>query len=340
MKPLVKPLMKHRMRATRLAVAALVTALAATACGGGKQTGNTAASGGKGGRLTIATGPTTGVYYQIGGGLAELISDNLDGYRATATTTGASVQNIQGLGAGTYDIAFSLMDTAGDAVEGTEAFDAPQQVEALTRLYPNHTQVLVRADSGINSLQDMKGRRVSTGAPGSGTEVIANRLLRAAGLDPAKDVTAERLGLAESVDAMKDSTIDALFWSGGLPSGGITDLTTSLKKDVQLLDVTPQLPALNKEYGDVYQRGSIPASVYNQPRDVPTIVVPNVLLVKKGFDPDLAADIVNLIYAKKSDLVKVNAAATDIEIDQAQAVSPVPLNSGAERALKELARKS
>lgn len=332
--------MKHRMRATRLVVAALVTALAATACGGGKQTENTAASGGKGGRLTIATGATTGVYYQIGGGLAELISDNLDGYRATATSTGASVQNIQGLAAGTYDIAFSLMDTADDAVEGTESFDAPQEIEALTRLYPNYTQVLVRADSGIKSLEDMKGKRVSTGAPNSGTEVIANRLLKAAGLDPAKDVTAERLALPESVDAMKDSTIDALFWSGGLPSGGITDLTTSLKKDVRLLDVTPHLPALNQEYGDVYQKGSIPASVYNQSEDVPTIVVANVLLVKKGFDPELAADIVNLIYEKKSELEKVNAAATEIELAKAQAVSPVPLNAGAENALKALAQKS
>ncbi|MFJ6784739.1 TAXI family TRAP transporter solute-binding subunit [Streptomyces yangpuensis] len=331
--------MKYRMRATRLAVAALVAAVAATACGGGKQTENTAEPGKKGGRLTIATGATTGVYYQIGGGLAELISENLNGYRATATSTGASVQNIQGLGAGTYDIAFSLMDTAGDAVEGKGAFSAPQQVEALTRLYPNYTQVLVRADSGIKSLEDMKGKRVSTGAPASGTEEIANRLLKAAGLDPAKDVTAVRLALPETVDAMKDSTIDAMFWSGGLPTGGITDLTTTLKNDVRFLDVTPQLPALSEQYGDVYQADSIRASVYDQSADVPTIVVPNVLLVKKGFDPDLAADIVNLIYNKKSDLEKVNAAAAGIEAGKANMVAPVPLNPGAANALKELAAK-
>ncbi|MFI2433025.1 TAXI family TRAP transporter solute-binding subunit [Streptomyces sp. NPDC018693] len=333
--------MKHRMRTLRLAAAAVAAALLATACGGGKQTVDTSAgSGGKGGRLTIATGPTTGVYYQIGGGLAKLISDNLDGYRATATTTGASVQNIQGLGAGTYDLAFSLLDTAGDAVKGQESFSSPQDIEALTRLYPNYTQVLVRSDSGIKSMEDMKGKRVSTGAPGSGTEVIANRLLKAAGLDPAKDVSADRLGLAETVDAMKDGTIDALFWSGGLPSGGITDLTTSLKKEVRFLDVTPQLAALNKEYGAVYQAGSIPKSVYNQPQDVPTIVVPNVLLVKKGFDPELAAAIVNLVYEKKSDLEKVNAAAAEIDLGLAEGVTPVPLNPGATQALTALVQKS
>ncbi|MFD6230572.1 TAXI family TRAP transporter solute-binding subunit [Streptomyces sp. NPDC060232] len=331
--------MKYRIRASRLAVAALVTALAVTACGGGKQTGKAGAGNGKGGRLTIATGPTTGVYYQIGGGLAKLISDDLDGYRATATTTGASVQNIQGLGAGTYDIAFSLADTAGDAVNGKESFSSPQQIEALTRLYPNYTQVLVRADSGINSLQDMKGKRVSTGAPGSGTEVIAQRVLKAAGLNPATDVTAERLGLAESVDAMKDGTVHALFWSGGLPTGGITDLTTSLKDEVRFLDVTAQLPSLNQQYGDVYQKASIPAAVYHQPQDVPTIAVPNVLLVKKGFDPELAEKIVTLLYGKRSDLEKVNAAAKEIEPAKADAVAPVPLNAGARTALKALAQK-
>ncbi|MEV6394641.1 TAXI family TRAP transporter solute-binding subunit [Streptomyces sp. NPDC051907] len=330
--------MKHPMRAARLAASALVVALAATACGGGKQNNARDAGSGKGGRLTIATGPTTGVYYQIGGGLAKLISDNIDGYRATAATTGASVQNIQGLEAGSYDLAFSLLDTAGDAAEGKGGFDKPQAVEALTRLYPNYTQVVVRADSGIESLQDLKGKKVSTGAPNSGTEVIARRLLTAAGLDPAKDVSAERLALPESVDAMKDSRIDAIVWSGGLPTGGITDLVTSLKGDVRFLDVTAQLPALNQQYGGIYQKGSIPASAYKQPAAVPTIVVPNVLLVKKGFDPDLAAKIVNLIYEKKSDLEKVNAAATEIQAGQAGEVAPVPLNPGAEGALKALAK--
>ncbi|MFD6183776.1 TAXI family TRAP transporter solute-binding subunit [Streptomyces goshikiensis] len=333
--------MKHPTRTARLTApaVALTLALAATACAGGKQDDNGAANNGKGGRLTIATGPTTGVYYQIGGGLAELISDNIDGYRATAATTGASVQNIQGLQAGSYDIAFSLLDTAQDAVQGKGSFDKPQAVEALTRLYPNYTQVLVRADSGITSLKDMKGKRISTGAPNSGTEVIARRLLSAAGLDPVKDVSAERLALPESVDAMKDSTIDAIIWSGGLPTGGITDLVTSLKGKVRFLDITAQLPALSKTYGGVYQKGSIPASAYNQSAAVPTIVVPNVLLVRKGFDLELAGKIVSIVYEKKSELEKVNAAATEIDPAQAAGVSPVPLNPGAENALRNLAKK-
>ena len=185
----------------RIAVLALAGALAFSGCGGKRTDAGSSSGGGggaSGGRLTIATGNTTGVYYQLGGGLARLIDQNLEGYKATASETGASVQNIQGVVGGKYDVAFSLADTASDAVEGKASFSEPQPVEALTRLYPNYTHVLVRADSGIESVADMKGKRVSTGSPKSGTEVIANRLLEEAGLDPAKDIKAQRLALPET----------------------------------------------------------------------------------------------------------------------------------------------
>ena len=315
-------------------------ALALSGCGG-KRTDSGVGGGGEGGgaaggRLTIATGNTTGVYYQLGGGLARLIDQNLEGYKATASETGASVQNVQGVVAGTYDIAFSLADTANDAVEGTGSFSEPQPVEALARLYPNYTHVLVRSDAGIDSVADMKGKRVSTGSPKSGTEVIANRLLEQAGLDPAKDIKAQRLGLPETQDGMKDGAIDAMFWSGGLPTGGITDLTTSMGEKVKFIDVTSQLPALQKEYGPIYESGSIPADAYSQPKDVPTIVVPNVLLVKKGFDEELAGKLVKLVFDKRADLEKVNPAAADIALETATKTDPIPLNAGATKALKEL----
>ncbi|WP_405891294.1 TAXI family TRAP transporter solute-binding subunit [Streptomyces sp. NBC_00133] len=321
------------MRPRALGLAAAVAALVLTAAGcGGKQHDQAGKDAG-GGRITIATGNTTGVYYQLGGGLGKLISDNIEGYRATATATGGSVQNIQGVVAGDYDIGFSLLDTAGDAVRGDGSFTTRQPVEALARLYPNYTQVVVRADSGIRSLADMKGKRISTGAPGSGTEVIAKRLLAAGGLDMNKDVRAQRLQLPETVDAMKDGTVDGLFWSGGVPTAGITDLTTTLGDKVRFLDITPQLPALRKEYGDVYQRGAIPASAYKQPADVPTVVVPNVLLVKKGFDPELARKIINVLLDHQPNLVQVNPAAKEISAGDAPKTTPLPLNPGAKAAL-------
>lgn len=328
-----------RRTTRRTAIALLAGAPLLGACGGKRtdtETGAGAGSGSSGGRLTIATGNTTGVYYQLGGGLARLIGRHLDGYQATPTETGASVQNIQGVVAGRYDIAFSLADTANDAVTGTGSFDEPQPVEALTRLYSNYTHVLVRSDSGIESVADMKGKRVSTGSPKSGTEVIANRILGAAGLDPGSDIQAQRLGLPETQDGMKDGTIDAMFWSGGLPTGGITDLTTSLKDGVRFIDVTPELTALQDEYGPIYEEGAIPADVYQQPADVPTIVVPNVLVVKEGFDPKLAKDLVTLLFEQRAELEKVNPAAADIVLETARKTDPIPLNPGAAKALDEL----
>src|SRR5215207_4324292 len=273
------------MRTLRTGVVLLAAALAMAGCGGKRtdDSGQAAATGENNfaceaseGRITIATGNATGVYFALGGGLAQLISDNTK-LRATAAETGASVQNIEQLVAGDYDIAFSLADTAADAVAGKGAFDGkPAKVQALTNLYPNYTHVIVRADSGITTVADMRGKRISTGSPKSGTEVIANRVLQSAGLDPNKDIQAQRLDLAKTVDGMKDGSIDGLFWSGGLPTGGITDLTTSLKDRVRFVDITPQLDAM-KKINQVYEKGAIPAAAYKLGGgDVPTIVVPNV----------------------------------------------------------------
>jgi uncharacterized protein len=178
----------------RLLAGLLALSLVVAGCGG-KQRREPAAPGGQSceapdGRITIATGNSGGVYYVLGRGLAQLISGNTR-LKATAAETGASVPTIQQLVAGTYDIAFLLADTAADAVTGNDSFDGKQQkIQALARIYPNCTQVLLRTDSGINSIADMRGKRISTGSPKSGTEVIANRLLRAAGLNPDTDVQA------------------------------------------------------------------------------------------------------------------------------------------------------
>ncbi|WNV91234.1 TAXI family TRAP transporter solute-binding subunit [Umezawaea sp. Da 62-37] len=322
----------------RVAVAVLAVGLAAAGCGGKREA---AVSGDAGtgsceaadGRITIATGNAGGVYYVVGGGLAQLISDNTK-LKATAAETGASVQNIQQLVAGNYDVAFSLADTAADAVNGKDAFDGkPQKVKALTRLYSNYTQVLVRTDSGIDSVADMKGKRISTGSPKSGTEVIANRLLAAVGLDPAADVRAQRLDLTKTADGMKDGSIDGLVWSGGLPTAQMTDITTSLKGKVKLIDISGQLDAL-KKINPVYDVAPVPAATYGLAADVPTIVVPNVLLVREDFPAANACAITKLIYDRKADLEKVHPAAKDITKSKAAETDPVPLHPGSEQALR------
>jgi TRAP transporter TAXI family solute receptor len=290
-------------------------------------------------RVSIATGNSTGVYYILGNAYAEQLSTATGGkLKATAAETGASVQNIQQLVAGQYQVAFSLFDTATDAVNGKGAFTSKQPVQAIARIYDNYTHVVVRADSGINSVADMKGKRISTGSPKSGTEVIANRLLQSAGLDPAKDITPQRLDLAKSVDGMKDGSIDGLVWSGGLPTPGVTDLFTTLGAKVRFIDITPLLPNM-QALNPAYQSATIPAASYKTQSDVPTIVVPNVLLVKEDVDANTACVLTKTLFEKKDELAKANAAAKGLSLDKARKTDPVPLNRGATTALDLLGAK-
>jgi TRAP transporter TAXI family solute receptor len=312
-------------------------------CGGRQDAGKTDAGGAvtcqvdQETRVGIATGNAGGVYFTLGNAYAEQISTGTGGkVKATAAETGASVQNIQQLVAGTYAVAFSLADTAADAVSGTGSFEGKQQpVEALARIYTNYTQVIVRSDAGIASVADMRGKRISTGSPKSGTEVIANRLLKAAGLDPAKDISAQRLDLTKTVDGLKDGSIDGLFWSGGLPTPNVTDLFTTAAGKVKFLDITPLLAELQK-INPVYEQGSIPAATYKTPADVPTIVVPNLLLVKKDLDANLACTLTKVLFQSTTALTQANPAAKGIKLDTARKTDPVPLHRGAAKALDDL----
>ena len=324
------------MRVQRIVAGIVAVGLIAAGCGGKRPT-DSASGGGDGceaaeGRITIATGNTGGVYYTLGGGLAQLISDETP-IKASAAETGASVQNIQQLVAGDYDIAFSLADAAADAVEGKGTFEGKKQdITALARIYTNYTQVVVRADSGISTVADMKGKKISTGSPKSGTEVIANRLLEASGLDPASDVSAQRLALRQTVDQMKSGQIDGFVWSGGLPTPEVTDLTTSMKDDVKFIDITDLLPKL-QEINPVYEKGTLPADTYGLASDIPSVVVPNLLLVRSDFPEGDACALTNLVFDQKDELVKVHKAASDLDRKKAVETDPVPLHPGAKRAL-------
>lgn len=290
-------------------------------------------------RIGIATGNTTGVYYILGNAYAEQLSAATGGnLKATAAETGASVQNIEQLVAGQYQVAFSLFDTASDAVNGKASFSAQQPIAALARIYDNYTQVVVRADAGIDSVADLEGKRVSTGSPKSGTEVIATRLLMAAGLDPQTDITAQRLDLTKSVEGMKDGSLDALVWSGGLPTPGITDLFTTRGAAVKFLDITPQLDRM-RLVNPAYQPATIPAATYKTPADVPTISVPNALLVKSDLDANTACVLTRTLFNRKDQLVKANAAAAGLSVDTARNTDPVPLHPGAAQALDLLGAK-
>jgi TRAP transporter TAXI family solute receptor len=165
--------------------------------------------------------------------------------------------------------------------------------------------------------------------------VIANRILTAAGLDPAKDISAQKLDLTKTVDGMKDGNIDALFWSGGLPTPGITDLLTTSAAQVEFLDVTPLIPEMQK-INPVYEAGTMPAATYKTPADVKTIVVPNFLLVRNDLDANVACVLTKALFDRKPQLEQANAAAKEISLETARKTDPVPLHRGAVKALDDL----
>ena len=287
--------------------------------------------------LSIATGGTGGVYYPYGGGIAKLLNENIPGVRASAEVTAASVDNLKLIRDRKADVAFTLADTLADAVAGRGAFDgAPVPAASLAVLYSNYTQLVTLAASGIRSVADLRGRVVSTGAPGSGTEVIAFRILRAAGLDPAADLRRQGLGVTESADALKDGKIAAFFWSGGLPSAAVQDLSHTPGIRIALVPCADALPSLQREYGPLYFRLEIPAGSYpGVGAAVPVVGVANVLVVNRAMPDSLAYDITRVLFDRQSELAAIHPEARNLSIAAAVEGSPAAFHPGALRFYQE-----
>ncbi len=288
-------------------------------------------------RLSIATGGTGGVYFPLGGGLASLISKTIPGVSATAEVTPASVDNMRLISAKRADLALTLADTAFDAFKGQEAFrGAPIPIRTLAPLYNNFNHLVTVDGTGITTIADLKGKRVSVGAPGSGTEITALRILEAAGIDPARDIRRERLGVAPSVDALKDKKIDAFFWSGGLPTAGVLDLAATPGVRIQLVPLDVLVPALQAKYGNLYFRSVIQKEFYpGMPADAPTIGVANLLVVHQDFNAEMAYQITKLLFEKRADLAQVHKEAANITLIGLAGRSPVPFHPGAIRYYRE-----
>lgn len=262
--------------------------------------------------LSIATGGTGGVYYPLGGGIATAIRDHVEGYDATVQETNASVDNMLLLKAGAANLALAVGDTAAAAAKGEPPFDEPLQICALGILYNNFMQPITAKGSGINSVEDMRGKSVSVGAPGSATEVGAIRILEAAGLDPETDIDRRQLGVAETVGALRDGTIDAGFWSGGLPTGALVDLAST--GEMQMVPIGKYAATLAEKYGGYYVEKPVPANTYEgQAEAVPVIASPNVLVVRADMDEKLQQDITAAIFDHKDALVQVHPAAKELD---------------------------
>ena len=289
-------------------------------------------------RISIGTGGTGGVYYPLGGGLAEILSKNVPGVEATAEVTAGSIANLQLIGGGKSEVGFTMADSAWDAYNGLDKFkDKKVGLRTLAVFYPNRMQVVTIEGKGIEKFSDLKGKRISTGAPASGTEVMSMRLIEAFGMDPNKDVTRERLSVAESVNALKDRKIDALMWVGGVPTPSITDLAATPGIKVKLIDHGDGAAKMREKYGPIYVKNRILANAYpGDDKETTNVDVWNLLVVPENADETLVYNITKTLFEKKADLVRVHKDAQFLELsNQFTGASPIPFHPGAIRYFKE-----
>lgn len=292
--------------------------------------------------IAIATGGTGGVYYPMGGGMANVLSKYLPGVQATARVTGGSVDNLKLIGSKQSEVGLVMVDAALNALNGEDKFkDNKVPVRTLMVLYPNRMHVVTVEGTGIAKMSDLKGKRVSTGSPGSATEVMAFRVIEAAGLDKDKDMTRERLGVAESTNALKDRKIDAYFWVGGLPTAAVTDLGATPGVKLKLVDSADLTEKMNAKYGSLYSKGVIPAKTYpGQDADNKIAVVQNILVANADMPDKTAYDIVKTLMEKKDELVAVHKEAKSFEIaNQTKENTTVPWHPGAAKYFKEKGAK-
>jgi TRAP transporter TAXI family solute receptor len=278
--------------------------------------------------LNIATGATGAVYIIYGAGIADLLSKKLK-VAASSQSTPASVDNMKLIRDGKADLALTQSDIAFDAVNAKGRFAPPEgkvDTKTLAVMYTNYLHLVTKDGSPINTVSDLKGKRVSMGPAGSGTEVKATRVLEAYGMTPA-DVQVQRLSSQEAADAMRDGKLDAFFFDGGLPIGAVLDLSTSMK--IKLIDQSEAIKKMQDKYGAFYFAAKIPKETYKTSADVVTAGVANLLVVPSSFDPKLASAIVRTIYDNRKDLELVHPAALELKLETMTVGSPIDFHPGA-----------
>jgi len=289
--------------------------------------------------ISIATGGTGGVYYPMGGGIAAVLSKVVPGMQATAEVTGGSVDNLKLIGSGKPYVGFSMTDAALDAYRGEDKFKGGKvALRTLMILYPNRMHVVSIDGRGVNKMSDLKGKRVSTGSPGSATEVMAFRIIEAAGLDKDRDMKRERLGVAESVNAIKDGKIDAFFlgrWTAHCCGDRSCEHAGHQAEDDRSFRSGC---GDEQKYGDLYVEDTIAKAVYKgMDTDNKQATVMNILLVHESMDDKTAYNIVKAIFDKRADVIAVHKEAENIRLEnQKYAASPIPFHPG---ALKFFAEK-
>jgi uncharacterized protein len=288
--------------------------------------------------LSIATGGTGGVYYPVGGGYAQIIDQFVDGYTAAVEVTNASVENVALISRGDSDIALVLADTALAAYEGTGRFgeggELPQlaNLRTITIAYTNAVHILTLADSGIERLEDLRGRRVSVGAPGSGTEVSAETILNANGITYA-DIDVQRLSVNETADALRDGAIDVGFWSGGVPTGGVLSLAET--RQIRIIPLTEEEAAAVIDADPTFIPYTFAAGSYRGLEETPSVGTPNLIVVAAEMDEELAYEFTRNLFEHIRIVRAIHPSANET-VPEAAVDSPIPLHAGAIRYFEEI----
>lgn len=288
--------------------------------------------------LVIGTGNTGGVFFPYGGGIARVLTASLQGAQVSAEETGGSVDNMKLVLAGDADLGLSTVDSAYDAIKGQGAYQDTGPIPACTLavLYNSFVHVVALEGSGINTVEDMKGKRISVGSAGSSTEGAADRVLEAAGLDPRADVTRENLSVSDSVAAMKDGKIDGFFWIGGLPTSAVTDLVNTPNITVKFIPAATYVEAMREKYGPVYTEFALPAGTYaGIDQDVPGIGIGNILFANANMNEQLAYDIVKTLFDNLDDVQQSHPEAEKLSLETATTGSSIPFHPGAIRFYQE-----
>ena len=314
---------KGHAKMVRIWTAALAAALAAAGPAHGQE------------QISIATAGTGGVYYPLGGGLAEIINTHVSGYKATAEVTGGSVENMGLVAGGDADLAIALGDTVYQARAGTGRFAGHglETISGLASLYMNMVQIVTLADSGIDSLAGLRGRRVSVGAPGSGTEVNAKAVLAANGMSY-DDIEEQRLNFNETADALANGDIDAGFWSVGAPTSAILNLATT--QSIRIIGLSDDEIAATRRADPIFARATLPGGTYNGVEgDVAVLGVPNLLVASADMPDDLAYAITRALFEHLGQLSTIHPAARQITVEFSLDSMPIPLHPGAVRYYRE-----
>jgi TRAP transporter TAXI family solute receptor len=279
--------------------------------------------------LNIVTGGTGGVYIVYGAGLADMLTKKMK-VAASAQSTPASVDNMKLIRDGKADLAFTLADTAFDAINGKGRFAPPEakvDAKAIAVMYSNYMHLVAKVSAGINTVADLKGKRVSIGAAGSGTETKAIRILEAYGLNATTDIQPQRLAAQDSADAVRDNKADAFFFDGGLPTSAVADLANSTP--IKLIDQSDAIAKMNAKYGNFYFAATIPKGTYKNEADVVTAGVANLLVVPSSFDAAFVKAILTAMFDNQADLVLVHPEAKNLKLDTATKGSSIDFHAGA-----------